>query len=170
MTFYHSIKCSLNKLPAQERIGDDVGEAELTGSYLDPIISPLFHDPENNRQFRWLATIQCYFIYSLWTTHFVFFPNFRLNTGVENTEARRPDGNMFKLEQRQVKFSTGYIEVKPDKSRKNTKKTHEDTLRLVNFCKDTTDKQDIKAMIAIQAVGNHMIKTKLCTFLILFFS
>lgn len=49
MTLYHYIECSLNKLPAQERIGDDVGETELTGLYLDPIISPLFHDPENNR-------------------------------------------------------------------------------------------------------------------------
>ncbi|CAO3700090.1 unnamed protein product [Rhizopus stolonifer] len=49
-------------------------------------------------------------------------------------------------------LSTGYVEVKPDKSRK-IQKTHGDTLKLVNFCKDTIDKQDIKATVAVQAVG-----------------
>ncbi|CAO3692814.1 unnamed protein product [Rhizopus microsporus] len=65
-----------------------------------------------------------------------------LNTGVEDTESLRPDGNVFELEQRRIKFSTGYVEVKPDKSRCDTLKTHEDLLRL--------------SMIAVQAVGYYV--------------
>ncbi|KAG1205954.1 hypothetical protein G6F69_009170 [Rhizopus microsporus] len=79
-----------------------------------------------------------------------------LNTGVEDTESLRPDGNVFELEQRRIKFSTGYVEVKLDKSRCDTLKTHEDLLRLVNFCKDTLDKKDVKSMIAVQAVGYYV--------------
>ncbi|CAO3645240.1 unnamed protein product [Mucor hiemalis] len=125
------INC-LNKLPNQERLEDDIREAELTGTFLDPVLNPIFHDPENNRLFRWL------------------------NTGVDDTESLRPDGNVFELEQRRIKFSTGYVEVKPDKSRSDTLKTHEDLLRLVNFCKDTLDKKDVKSMIAVQAVGFYV--------------
>ncbi|CAO3645244.1 unnamed protein product [Mucor hiemalis] len=127
------INC-LNKLPNQERLEDDIREAELTGTFLDPVLNPIFHDPENNRLFRWL------------------------NTGVDDTESLRPDGNVFELEQRRIKFSTGYVEVKPDKSRSDTLKTHEDLLRLVNFCKDTLDKKDVKSMIAVQAVGKLEVK------------
>lgn len=90
--------------------------------------------------------------------YFVVSPKFRLNTGVQDTESQRPDGNIFQLEQRRVKFSTGYVEVKPDKSRAETRKTHEDTLRLINFCKDTIDKQNVESMIAVQAVGKSKIK------------
>ncbi|KAI9473388.1 MAG: hypothetical protein EXX96DRAFT_541095 [Benjaminiella poitrasii] len=46
------INC-LNKLPNQERLEDDIREAELIGIFLDPILNPIFHDPENNRLFRW---------------------------------------------------------------------------------------------------------------------
>ncbi|GAA5813062.1 hypothetical protein MFLAVUS_006529 [Mucor flavus] len=53
-----------------------------------------------------------------------------LNTGVEDTEPLRPDGNLFELEQRRIKFSTGRVEVKSDKSRSDTSKTHDGLLRL----------------------------------------
>jgi hypothetical protein len=65
---------------------------------------------------------------------------------------------MFELEQRRVKFSTGFAEVKPDKGRSDTMKTHEATLRLVNFCKDTLDNKNVKSMIAVQAVGKSEVK------------
>ncbi|KAI7875547.1 uncharacterized protein EV154DRAFT_472758 [Mucor mucedo] len=125
------INC-LNKLPNQERLGDDVGESELIGTYLDPVLSPIFHRPEENRHFRWL------------------------NVCLPDTESQRPDGNIFQAEQRRIHFSTGYVEVKPDKSRCQTRITHEDTLRLVNFCMDTLVKNNVKSMIAVQAVGYHV--------------
>ena len=92
------------------------------------------------------------------TIYWRFISQIRLNTGVEDTESLRPDGNVFELEQRRIKFSTGYVEVKLDKSRCDTLKTHEDLLRLVNFCKDTLDKKDVKSMIAVQAVGKLEVK------------
>lgn len=90
----------------------------------------------------------------------------------EDTESLRPDGNIFELEQRMIKFSTGYVELKPDKSCSDTLKAHEDLLRLVNFCKDTLDKNDVKSMIAVQAVGKLEVKYQFfysILFTILFF-
>lgn len=66
------INC-LNKLPGQERLEDDIRGAELTGTFLDPVLNPIFHDPEKNKLFRWL------------------------NTGVDDTQTLRPDGNIFEL-------------------------------------------------------------------------
>ncbi|OAD70686.1 hypothetical protein PHYBLDRAFT_171432 [Phycomyces blakesleeanus NRRL 1555(-)] len=94
---------NLNKLPNQERLEDDIREAELT-----------------------------------------------------DTESLRPDANVFELEQRRITFSTEYVEMKLGKSRSDTLKTHEDLLRLVNFCKDTLDKKDVKSMIAVQEVGYYV--------------
>ncbi|KAG1450315.1 hypothetical protein G6F46_010554 [Rhizopus delemar] len=125
------INC-LNKLPNHVRLEDDIREAELIGTFLDPILIPIFHDPEKNRLFRWL------------------------NTDVEDAESLRPDGNVFELDQRRIKLSTGHVEVKPDKSRSDTLKTHEGLLRLLNFCKDTLDNKDMKSMIAVQAVGYYV--------------
>ena len=61
-------------------------------------------------------------------THLFLFD--KLNTMVDDTENKRPDGYMFQLEERIIKFSTGFIEVKPAKSRTSTQKTHEGTIRL----------------------------------------
>ncbi|ORE06827.1 hypothetical protein BCV72DRAFT_180139, partial [Rhizopus microsporus var. microsporus] len=56
-----------------------------------------------------------------------------------DTKSQRPDGNMYQRQKRRYGFSAGYVEVKPNKSRIRARKAHEDTLRLVNFCKDATD-------------------------------
>lgn len=61
---------------------------------------------------------------------------------------------MFRLNQRRSAFSTGYVEVKPGKSHAKSRETYKDTLRLVNFCKDTIDKQNVALMIAVQAAVN----------------
>lgn len=47
------ISNSPNKLPNQEQLEDDVRETELIGTFLDPILDPIFHDPDKNRLFRW---------------------------------------------------------------------------------------------------------------------
>lgn len=98
------------------------------------------------------------YIYRLLIINFVFLPKFRLNTGVQDTESQRPDGNIFQLEQRRVQFSTGYVEVKPDKTCAQTRKIHEDTLQLVNFCKDTIDKQNVESKISVQVVGKSEVE------------
>lgn len=77
----------------------------------------------------------------------------KLNTMVDDTDTKRPDGHMSQFEERTIQFSTGFIEVKPSTSRTSSQKTHEDTIRLVNFCKDATEKKNMKSIIAVQAVG-----------------
>lgn len=44
---------SINKLPLFTRLDEDISEAELQGTYIDPIMSSMFHRPEENRYFRW---------------------------------------------------------------------------------------------------------------------
>lgn len=51
MVFTH-FDDSLNKLPGFVRVGA-VGEMELTTNFLDPVFSPLFHQPQQNRHFLW---------------------------------------------------------------------------------------------------------------------
>lgn len=58
----------------------------------------------------------------------------KLNTMVEDTNGKRPDGHMSQMQERVILFSTGFIEVKPTKHRTSSQKTHEDTLRLAEFC------------------------------------
>ncbi|KAI9266358.1 hypothetical protein EDC94DRAFT_515981, partial [Helicostylum pulchrum] len=54
------------------------------------------------------------------------------------------------------RFSTGFIEVKPAKTQSNSQLTHQDSIRLVNFCKDTLKKKNMKALMAVQAVGYYL--------------
>jgi hypothetical protein len=44
---------SINKLPLITRSDKEIGEAELQGNYTDPIMYPMFHDPQENMYFRW---------------------------------------------------------------------------------------------------------------------
>ncbi|GAA5802875.1 hypothetical protein HPULCUR_008350 [Helicostylum pulchrum] len=125
------INC-INKLPDHERLHEEVCETELICTFLDSIITPLFHDVNNGKLFRWL------------------------NTMVYDTDSKRPDGHMSQLEERIIKLPTGFVEVKPSKSRTNSQITHEDSIRLSNFCKDALEKNNMKALIAIQAVGYYV--------------
>ncbi|KAI8988615.1 hypothetical protein BDF20DRAFT_856753 [Mycotypha africana] len=124
------INC-FNKLPLFSRLDEEIGEAELQGNYIDPIVYPMFHDPEDNIYFRWL------------------------NRQTQDTEARRPDGHIYKMKQRRIVCSVGFVEVKAEKS--NSLKQHEDMLRLIAFCKDALENQSRKeTMIAVQVVGCYI--------------
>ncbi|KAI9315490.1 hypothetical protein BX666DRAFT_2028399 [Dichotomocladium elegans] len=125
-------------IPPFTRVGEEIGEAELQGNYLDPILTPLFHFPSEGRYFRWL------------------------NKQVPETETLRPDGHIYKMDQRRIGFSVGYVEVKPEESQ--PKKRHEDMVRLVVFCKDTLEQKNMKAMIAIQAVDDIYYMVELYSF------
>lgn len=45
-------KNSLNKLPNFKKT-EEISEMELTANYLDPVLSPVFHSPENNKHLIW---------------------------------------------------------------------------------------------------------------------
>ncbi|KAI8146701.1 hypothetical protein BJV82DRAFT_704316 [Fennellomyces sp. T-0311] len=48
----HIISNCISKLPKTEK-SYVIAETELITNYLDPILSPMFHDPDSNRLFRW---------------------------------------------------------------------------------------------------------------------
>ena len=43
---------SVNKLPRSET-AHIIGETELISNYLDPLLSPMFHQPDKCKLFRW---------------------------------------------------------------------------------------------------------------------
>ncbi|KAG0183661.1 hypothetical protein DFQ28_001453 [Apophysomyces sp. BC1034] len=122
---------SVSKLPNIKRDNEDISEMELTTNYLDAILNPMFHDPENERSFRW------------W------------NRKMEITDYLRPDASLVQVIQRQSEFALGFGEVKSHSSVKNTISIHED-LRLARFCKGAIDHENVAAMIAFQAVGFYI--------------
>jgi hypothetical protein len=49
---------SISSLHSPSRM--KIGEAELQGNYIDPIVYPMFHDPQENIYFRWyMNTLHC---------------------------------------------------------------------------------------------------------------
>lgn len=43
----------INKLPNEEIIDYNVEEQELISNYVDPILSPILHQPERDKLFLW---------------------------------------------------------------------------------------------------------------------
>ncbi|KAI9323133.1 hypothetical protein BX666DRAFT_2021888 [Dichotomocladium elegans] len=118
----------LNKLPEYGQ-RTAIGEQNLVTNHIDPIVSPIFHQPACGRFFRWL------------------------NHEVENTEMWRPDGAMFLADQSSTEYAVGFCEVKSDDNDGDIG-THEDLYRLAIFCKDAMDKHQINAYMAFQVVGD----------------
>ncbi|KAI9317898.1 hypothetical protein BX666DRAFT_1856457 [Dichotomocladium elegans] len=119
---------SISKLPSSET-AQVIGETELITNYLDPILSPMFHNPRKGRVFRWLN-----------------------RTGNE-TANRRPNGGMAITKQMHGVFETGFVEAKPAEMSTHHTVTHRDTYRLAIFCKDAIDRGEVKCTIGVQAVG-----------------
>lgn len=51
-TYLTRKKNSLNKLPNFTKT-DAISEMELTTNYLDPVLSPIFHDAQNDKHLLW---------------------------------------------------------------------------------------------------------------------
>jgi len=54
-TNYPNFNCTfrINKLPNEEIIDYNVEEQELISNYIDPILSPILHRPEQDKLFLW---------------------------------------------------------------------------------------------------------------------
>lgn len=53
------INC-FNELPLFAQMDEEIGEAELQGNYVDPLVYPMFHNPQENIYFRWyMNTLHC---------------------------------------------------------------------------------------------------------------
>ncbi|KAG0175210.1 hypothetical protein DFQ28_005402 [Apophysomyces sp. BC1034] len=78
---------------------------------------------------------------------------FRLNMKAEDTTIRRPNGHIYRMQQRQMDCSVGFVKVKTKDA--DSPKCHEDMVRLVAFCKDAVESKNSQAMIAVQVVGKN---------------
>ncbi|KAG2192139.1 hypothetical protein INT46_004310 [Mucor plumbeus] len=74
-----------------------------------------------------------------------------LNKQVPDTETRRPDSHIYKMKQRKINCSVGFVEIKLEKS--DSTKRQEDVIRLAVFCKDAEEIRSSKAMVAVQVIG-----------------
>ncbi|GAA5805908.1 hypothetical protein HPULCUR_011434 [Helicostylum pulchrum] len=99
----------IDKLPNLVKI-EQVGEMGLTTKYLDPIFSPMFHQPEIDRHFVWT------------------------NRKDQNTENARPDGVLRLVRQKYSSVTLGFCEVKPADCKKSSLLCS-DLLRLGTFSK-----------------------------------
>ncbi|KAI9262843.1 hypothetical protein EDC94DRAFT_659154 [Helicostylum pulchrum] len=79
----------IDKLPNLVKI-EQVGEMGLTTKYLDPIFSPMFHQPEIDIHFVWM------------------------NRKDQNTENARPDGVLRLVRQKYSSVTLGFCEAATD--------------------------------------------------------
>lgn len=100
-----------SKLPNFE-ILEAIGELELTTNFLDPIFSPLFHNPTVNKHFIWL------------------------NRQDENTGGLRPDGVIISVPKKAESITLGYCEIKPQDVEANAELAFADLVRLSTFSRD----------------------------------
>ncbi|ORX52395.1 hypothetical protein DM01DRAFT_1061351 [Hesseltinella vesiculosa] len=111
-----------------------ISELELCATYIDPVLRPIFHDPDNKRIFRW-------------------FDHKTLDH--ERTgSSRRPDSIVCLVEQSMVTATNGFGEVKVKGSKKQDLAV--DLTRLGIFAKDALDIHDLDCCICFQAFGGHL--------------
>ncbi|CEP09290.1 hypothetical protein [Parasitella parasitica] len=126
----------LNKLPNFKKT-EEISEMELTTNYLDPVLSPLFHNPENNKHLIWLNRME------------------------ENTNHLRPDAMMKHYDRRLYGTTLGYCEVKPSDAHNDLECLCIDLIRLATFSRNVMSRKANKIACSLQAVGPH------CSFYVL---
>ncbi|KAI9334334.1 hypothetical protein BD770DRAFT_19056 [Pilaira anomala] len=102
---------------------------ELTANYLDPVLSPIFHSPENNKHLLWL------------------------NRKEDNTEHLRPDAMMKYFDIKLAGTALGYCEVKPADARNDTDSLCNDLIRLAIFSRNVMLRKVNHLACSLQAVG-----------------
>ncbi|ORX51912.1 hypothetical protein DM01DRAFT_1323768 [Hesseltinella vesiculosa] len=126
----------IEKLP-KENFKDAVQEAEHCARFVDPILSGLFDDPENDVFFRWTSVI---------------------NGEAKNDNtltAARPDSLITSMDGLYFGMSLGFAEMKPT-TNTSTYFAAKDLVRLGVFSKNSIDQNNLKGCLTIQVVGFKM--------------
>ncbi|KAG1047249.1 hypothetical protein G6F43_010293 [Rhizopus delemar] len=126
----------LNKLPSFKKT-EEISEMELTTNYLDPVLSPIFHNPEKNKHLLWL------------------------NRKEENTNHLRPDAIMKHYDRKLYGTTLGYCEVKPSDAHNDVDNLCTDLIRIGIFSRNIMSRKANKIACSLQAVGPH------CSFYVL---
>ncbi|KAF7722096.1 hypothetical protein EC973_003711 [Apophysomyces ossiformis] len=112
---------------------EDIGETELTASILDPVLATMFHDPDNDRVFRW------------W--------NLNTTERALTLDSSRPDCYLVSIQESMSSCSLGFGEVKPSAHEKNSALLAADLIRTAMFCKNAIDVHQMDAVLGFQAKG-----------------
>ncbi|KAI7857700.1 hypothetical protein BDC45DRAFT_19930 [Circinella umbellata] len=106
---------------------------ELTVNFLDPILSPIFHCPDNNKHLMWL------------------------NRKDENTAIFRPDATTVAIQQKADTVTLGYVEVKPPDFESNPELAFMDLVCLGTFSRCLMLRKNNRKVIVVQCIGYHMV-------------
>ncbi|KAI9243689.1 hypothetical protein BY458DRAFT_591557 [Sporodiniella umbellata] len=117
----------LNKLP-NFRKTEEISEMELITNYLDPVLSPIFHNPEKNKHLLWL------------------------NRKEENTNSLRPDAVIKHYDMKLSGTTLGYCEVKPADVRHDTDSLCTGLVRLALFSRKIVLRKENNIACTLQAV------------------
>ncbi|KAI9004817.1 hypothetical protein CLU79DRAFT_841232 [Phycomyces nitens] len=110
---------------------ETIGEMELITSILDPVLSPMLHDPDNDMIFKWT------------------------NTQVIETEVvngSRPDSNFILYKESSGFCSLGFGEVKSEKHATDTALLAIDLTRIAVFSKHAIDKSNVNCVLGTSIV------------------
>ncbi|KAI7897358.1 uncharacterized protein EV154DRAFT_557666 [Mucor mucedo] len=118
----------LNKLSNFKKT-EEISEMELTTNYVDPVLSPKFHSPENNKHLIWL------------------------NRKEDNTEHLRPDAMMKRFHRKLFGTTLGYCEVKPPDAQKDVDSLCTDLIRLAILSRKLMLRKANHVVCSLQAVG-----------------
>ncbi|KAF1806039.1 hypothetical protein V8B55DRAFT_1453278 [Mucor lusitanicus] len=117
------------KLPTREIVDmDSLGETELQSTYIDPVLTPLLSNPQQNVVLRWA------------------------NKNEEVSDIR-PDAVISTIIQSKYGRPLGFGEVKPGNSSTSKHSLCMDTLRLATLSKDTIDHYSQDTCFAFQVNG-----------------
>ncbi|KAI9007859.1 hypothetical protein CLU79DRAFT_800452 [Phycomyces nitens] len=108
---------------------ETIGEMELITSILDPVLSPMLHDPDNDMIFKWT------------------------NTQVIETEVvngSRPDSNFILYKESSGFCSLGFGEVKSEKHATDTALLAIDLTRIAVFSKHAIDKSNVNCVLGFK--------------------
>ncbi|KAG1136768.1 hypothetical protein G6F37_012578 [Rhizopus arrhizus] len=135
--FLKSIAKLIEKLPNQALM-DTIKETEHCQRYVEPILSGLFDDPEQEVLFRWTSVL-----------------NEEYNQDSSISSAR-PDSVMTRMDGLFFGFSLGFAEIKHTTS---TSKylVSKDLIRLGILSKNSIDQHDLQGCLTIQVVGFQMV-------------
>lgn len=143
-------------------LSEDIKEQELSTRFVEPLLTGLFDDPDNNMLLR---------LYVIFTVHndiIIFTCLYIVSTGLITTEAKknlnltkkRPDITASLLDGLHFGKSLGFGEVKCQTEVENNYSSCKDLLRIAIFSKASLDDNKLKGVLSYQVIGKSYLLLK----------
>ncbi|CAG8542975.1 991_t:CDS:10, partial [Dentiscutata heterogama] len=142
-----SIRNIIERVP-RATLKSPIGELELCTTYIDPILSQLFMDPDRD-------------VFLRWSNKEAMESKVRKPIG----RAKQPDAIINEINQLSWGLSKGHGEAKVQEEMNNLYLLCTDLIRIAIFNKDAIDFYNMNCMLGFQVVGHHItfyLTTLLC--------